>query len=176
MLKAQRASLVAALAAGCATTKSTTCPSQGERPGVSGNSALATSDCECSRETLADVLEARGITLEEIDHLRYVGTEQCCERGAVHEERDRETIEWIWFGIQTAEPYSYWVASGNIPVEIYLKGRTDPAITLYVNETDSTGLDGHPGRYMCHDLHDVVLNALSKSTGRAPSATAEPPN
>jgi hypothetical protein len=100
-----------------------------------------------------------GITKSKIAYLRFVGDESSQTMGRTHYERD---VEWIWDEMfRTAEPYKYWVASGNRIVEIYVKGNdTDPAARLRVNETDRTEIEGVPGSYIANGFERLIISRL----------------
>jgi len=120
--------------------------------------------------TLADALTRIGITPKKIEYLRFVGDEHSQTMGRTHYVRD---VSWIWDHMfRTAEPYKYWVASGNRVVEIYVKGRpNEPAATLRVNETDRTEIDGIPGSYIANGFEQLVMHGLRRG-GQAKSSDA----
>ncbi len=103
-----------------------------------------------------------------------MGDESSYTSGLAVVESDAATIQWIWNRMfETAEPYHYWVPSGNRTIEIYVRDKREVAATLHVNETDATRLDGHDDSYMCHGLEDLVLRRLHDSRSRS-SGTPTP--
>ena len=110
-------------------------------------------------ETLASVLETRGIAPQTISHFRFVGDENSHTSGRTAIDTD---VSWIWDRmIATAEPYNYWLPSGYRRVEIFTRGQQQPAAVLYVNETDATHIEGDARRFMCHGLEDLAIHLLS---------------
>jgi hypothetical protein len=111
------------------------------------------------QHTLATVLRKRGVTPETITHFRFIGDEHSYTSGRVATDTN---ATWIWDRmIQTAEPYSFWEASGNRRVEVYTRGGQQPAAVLLVNATDATSVAGDDRRFMCHGLHDLAMRLLS---------------
>jgi hypothetical protein len=116
--------------------------------------------------TLAKVLRQRGVAPEIISYLRFIGDESSFTTGRL--ATNTTDTAWIWDRmIETAEPYVYWQASGYRRIEIYTHAGPQPAVTLYVNETDATSVAGDGHRFMCHGLHDLAMRLLS------PPQTAE---
>ena len=110
--------------------------------------------------TMAGALKALGITLEKIDHVKLVGDES---GGTLGLSKIMKIDDWFWMRyFETAEPYKYWVPSGNRPLEIYVKGDSKPKATIYINETDGCTADGDPRelRYMCRGLHDWFMDNI----------------
>ncbi len=118
----------------------------------------------CAVSSLAKELRKHGIHLDTIASVKYVGDESSGTGGVEVIERDREEIAWLWQHFEHAEPYAFWVASGNRRVEIYLHGEIAPATTLFVNETDSTSARGIPGRFMCHGCEELIYRRLCEKT------------
>ena len=119
------------------------------------------------QQTLATVLQERGVTPETITHFRFIGDEHSYTSGRVATDTN---AAWIWDRmIRTAEPYSFWEASGNRRVEVFTRGSQQPAAVLLVNATDATSVAGDDRRFMCHGLHDLAMRLLS------PTQTAQTP-
>jgi hypothetical protein len=111
--------------------------------------------------TLAKVLRERGVSPESVTHFRFVGDESSRTSGRVAVDTN---ATWIWERmLETAEPYSFWVSSGYRRVEIYIRGSTQPAAILFVNETDATNLEGDSRRFMCHGLSDFAVHLLTQT-------------
>ena len=122
--------------------------------------------------TMAGALKALGVSLEQIDYLKLVGDESSMTTGL---SRKVEIDEWFWDRyFETAEPYKYWVASGNRRLEIYLKGEAKPKTTIYINETDGCTAEGDKRelRYMCHGLHDWFMANLDPEPNKAQQGVA----
>lgn len=114
--------------------------------------------------TMAGALKALGVTFEKIDHVKLIGDESSMTTGL---SREIKIDEWFWERyFETAEPYKYWVSSGNRRLEVYLKGESKPKTTIYINETDSCGAEGDPRKltYMCHGLHRWFMANLKPET------------
>ncbi len=110
--------------------------------------------------TIADMLRKKGVYLDKISHFEFIGDESSFTYGRV-ETTDKEEIEWVWSMIfEHAEPYSFWVSSGNRCMNIYLKSQKEPAAKLFVNETEATSIEGVNGRFMCHGLEEYILSKL----------------
>ena len=120
-------------------------------------------------------MKALGVSLDKIDYLKLVGDESSMTTGL---SRKFEIDEWFWDRyFETAEPYKYWVSSGNRRLEIYLKGESKPKTTIYINETDSCTVDGDPRelRYMCHGLERWFMATLVPESKTAEQAgTGQP--
>jgi hypothetical protein len=117
-------------------------------------------------QTLATVLIERGLRPSLISHFRFIGDENSYTYGRVASVTN-DTL-WIWSRmIETAEPYSFWEASGSRRVEIYTRGNQQPAAVLLVNATDATSVSGDSRRFMCHGLHELAMRLLSP-TGNPP--------
>lgn len=117
--------------------------------------------------TMETALNALGITLEKIDYVRLVGDEGS---GTSGQSKKVKIDDWFWDRyFVNAEPYKFWLSSGDRKLEIYLKGETKPKATILINETDSCSVDGDPRklRYMCHGLNQWFLDEIGKK------ATAE---
>jgi hypothetical protein len=114
--------------------------------------------------TMAGALKALGISYEKIDHLKLVGDESS---GTIGLSREIKIDDWFWDRyFETAEPYKYWVPSGNRRLEVHLKGETKPKTTIYINETDRCSADGDPRKltYMCHGLHRWFMANIKPET------------
>jgi hypothetical protein len=125
--------------------------------------------------TMASALKALGITLDKIEYLKLVGDESSMTTGL---SRAVKIDEWFWDRyFETAEPYKYWVSSGNRRLEVYLKGESTPKTTIYINETDSCTADGDPRdlRYMCHGLHRWFMSNLDSKPNKAEQGGAANP-
>lgn len=110
--------------------------------------------------TLATVLRERGISPESLSHFRFIGDEHSYTSGRVASETN--AAAWIWDKmIETAEPYSFWEASGYRRVEVFTRSGRQPAVVLLVNTTDATSVAGDDRRFMCHGLHDLAMRLLS---------------
>ena len=113
--------------------------------------------------TLAKALEKRGVRPEDISQLCLVGDEASVGSNIKVVVTDKDEIEWLWSSmVSTAEPYSHWVASGDRILQVYTGGGKQLATTLFVNETDATHVDGIDGRFMCHGLHDYIMDKFEK--------------
>ncbi|MFK7850571.1 MAG: hypothetical protein AB8D78_06290 [Akkermansiaceae bacterium] len=113
--------------------------------------------------TMEGALNALGITLDKIDYIILKGNEGS---GAGGLTRKVKIDQWFWDTyFQRAEPYKFWVASGNHELEIYLKGESKAKATIYINETDSCSVEGDPKklRYMCHGLESWVVMQLKEN-------------
>jgi hypothetical protein len=118
-----------------------------------------TQETSAQRATLATVLQSRGISPESITHFRFIGDEHSYTQGRVATDTN---VTWIWDRmIRTAEPYSFWEASGNRRVEVFTRTGHQPAVVLLVNTTDATSVAGDDRRFMCHGLHDLAMHLLS---------------
>jgi hypothetical protein len=112
------------------------------------------------RLTLATVLRQRGLGPETITHFRFIGDEHSHTTGRVAVDTN---VAWIWDRmIATAEPYSFWEASGNRRVEVFRRGADQAAVVLLVNATDATAVAGDERRFMCHGLHELAVDLLSQ--------------
>jgi hypothetical protein len=114
--------------------------------------------------TMAGALKALGVSLDKIDYLKLVGDEST---GTIGLTRKFQIDELFWDRyFETAEPYKFWVSSGNRRLEIYLKGESEPKTTIFINETDSCMAEGDPRdlRYMCHGLHRWFTATLDPET------------
>jgi hypothetical protein len=119
------------------------------------------------QQTLATVLRERGVMPEAVTHFRFIGDENSYTSGRVATDTN---AAWIWDRmIRTAEPYSFWEASGNRQVEVFTRGSQQPSAVLLVNATDATSVAGDGRRFMCHGLHDLAMHLLS------PTRTAQTP-
>jgi hypothetical protein len=110
--------------------------------------------------TLAKVLRQRGVSPESIAYMRFIGDESSYSTGQV--ATNSADVAWIWDRmIETAEPYAFWESSGFRRVEVYTHDGSQPAIMLHVNATDATSIAGDGRSFMCHGLHDLVVQHLS---------------
>lgn len=108
--------------------------------------------------TLAEALKEKGVSLEQIAYVKYIGDGHSGTEGKVAVEED---VSWMWDTmIETAEPYKYWLPSGFRRLEIYLKGDGIPDAVLLVNETDATHLENEDMSYMCRGLEKHAKNML----------------
>lgn len=125
--------------------------------------------------TMAGALKALGVSLNKIDYLKLVGDESSMTTGL---SKKVKIDEWFWDRyFETAEPYKYWVSSGNRRLEIYLKGESKPKTTVFINETDGCTAEGDPRelRYMCHGLHRWFMANLDPEPKKAEQAGAGQP-
>ena len=116
---------------------------------------------------MAGALKALGVSLDKIDYLKLVGDESSMTTG--HSKKVQiDELFWDRY-FETAEPYKYWVSSGNRRLEIYLKGELKPKTTIYINETDSCTADGDPRdlRYMCRGLERWFIDTLVPESKKA---------
>ena len=110
--------------------------------------------------TLATVLRERGVSPGSITHFRFIGDEHSFTSGRVAIDNN---AAWIWDRmIETAQPYSFWEASGNRRVEVFSQGGDQPVAALLVNATDATSVVGDDRRFMCHGLHELAMHLLSQ--------------
>ena len=117
--------------------------------------------------TMAGALKALGVSLDKIDYLKLVGDESSMTTG-LSQKVEVDELFWDRY-FETAEPYKYWLSSGNRRLEIYLKGESKPKTTIYINETDSCTADGDPRdlRYMCRGLHSWFMATLDPESKKA---------
>ncbi len=113
---------------------------------------------------MAGALKSLGITLNKIDYVKLVGDESSMTTGLSKKMKIDERFWDRYF--ETAEPYKYWVSSGNRRLEIYLKGEIKPKTVIYINETDGCTAvgDARELRYMCHGLHRWFMANLNPKT------------
>lgn len=117
--------------------------------------------------TLARQLEKIGLTQENCVRMVAKGDESSLTSGLSAELEDPT---FIWDRMfRTAEPYTWWEASGNRTLELYQKGSNSPTAILLVNATDRTTIKGMRGAYMCRDLENTIMQSL-KIKGVQPSA------
>jgi hypothetical protein len=127
--------------------------------------------------TIVDILKKKGISLELISHIILLGDESSYTSGTKVEIKNKEEIKWLWTQIfEHAEPYAFWVSSGNRRMNIYIKGKSTVAAKLFINETDSTGINDVDGRFMCHGLEEYIMKKLEnkKDSSNSDSAVAKP--
>jgi hypothetical protein len=128
--------------------------------------------------TMAGALEALGVTLDKIDYLQLVGDESGGTPG-LSKKTGIDQEFWNRY-FERAEPYKFWVPSGNRRLEIYLKGESKPKTTIYINETDSCTAEGDLRglRYMCWGLHqwfEETLDVPKANAAVASTALPVPP-
>ena len=115
--------------------------------------------------TIADILKKKGISLESISRIVLLGDESSHTSDIKVEVKNKEEIKWLWTQIfEHAEPYAFWVSSGNRNMDIYIKGKGTVAAKLFINETDSTRINGVDGRFMCHGLEEYIMNKLENKS------------
>ena len=127
--------------------------------------------------TVADILKKKGVSLESISHIVLIGDESSYTSGIKVEVKNKEEIKWLWTQIfEHAEPYAFWVSSGNRRMDLYIEGRSTVATKLFINETDGTEIDGVDGRFMCHGLEEYIMKKLEnkKDSSNSDSAIAKP--
>jgi len=117
--------------------------------------------------TLSAKLVERGVSLKTLKRIRLIGDESSGTSGLYVDIEEKGELEYIWIDyLTTAEPYKYWLPSGNRYAEIYVGNNKEPAELLRVNETDRTELVGHPVTFMCRGFHDYILHTLKKNGER----------
>jgi len=113
-------------------------------------------------QTLEKHLNSLGITKQNCSLMTAKGNEHTSTAG-VQVTFNPDEISFIWDAMfRTAEPYTYWEASGNIQVELRYSHNTKTNILLYVNATDRTTIDGERGAYICRGLNKLLIQKLNK--------------
>lgn len=124
---------------------------------------------------MAGALKALGVTLDKIAYLKLVGDESSMTTGLTRKVKIDDLFWDRYF--ETAEPYKYWLSSGNRRLEVYLHGESKPRTTIFINETDSCSVAGDPRelRYMCRGLERWFMATLDPKPNKAEQVGAGQP-
>ena len=72
-------------------------------------------------------------------------------------------IQEIWDSIYQSRPHGLWYASGYRRADFHVDQNTDPAVTLWINASDSSFLDGHSdSRFRCPKLDAFAMTLLQE--------------
>jgi hypothetical protein len=105
-------------------------------------------------------LASLDVTSKSVTKIIIVGNEHSYTSGITVTIENRIIIEKIFSFFKDAAQYNHWVASGFRKVQIFTKSSTDPAVVLYVNETDLTRLENDQVGYRCKGLERYLGSLL----------------
>lgn len=123
----------------------------------------------CASPSLVHDLKARDITYLNTKKLVIRGSQADVGADVVVELASPFIIQTIWDMIYLSRPYHLWYMSGYRILELYTsEDATVPDVTLLVNESDKTQIEGkdHDDGYRCPGLNTYLMEFLKNEYER----------
>jgi len=108
-------------------------------------------------------MKQQGITHHNTGKIVLTGSEADVGPNVKVEIEEQFLIQEIWDSIFQSRPYGVWCACGYRRADFYTYPDRDPVATLWINETDTSHLDGqNKTRFRCPKLHALVMKLLQE--------------
>ena len=127
--------------------------------------------CGCAAPSLVRQMKQHGITHHNTDRIVLTGSDADVGPNIKVDIREQFLIQEIWDSIYQSRPHAHWDASGYRRADFYTYPDRDPVVTLWINASDASHLDGQNGtRFRCPKLHTLVMKLLQKEYDRQQNA------
>ena len=115
----------------------------------------------CSEPELVRKMEAQGASYLTTGKIVVEGSE--ADYGPIRIEiAEPVEIQKVWDTIFLSRPYQVWFASGYRRVEFYrFQNDQTPLLTLYVNASGASHIDGASKRHRCPGLDEMLMGWLA---------------
>ena len=129
----------------------------------------------CAKNGLVENMQSHGITHEITGKIVLRGSEPDVGSKIIVPIREQFIIQEIWDSIYQSRPYSVWYASGYRHLDFYNnENDSKPILTLLVNESGATHIQGTDKRFRCPGLEQYVMNLLTEEYKKQKGEQSEP--
>lgn len=116
-------------------------------------------------------MKRRGITHHNTGKIVLTGSEADVGPDITVEIEEQFLIQEIWDSIGQSRPHGLWYSSGYRQADFYVDQDAGPAVTLWINASDASFLDGQSKtRFRCPKLHALVMELLQQEHDRRQNA------
>jgi len=108
-------------------------------------------------------MKRHGISYHNTGKIVLAGSEADVGPNVKVEIEEQFLIQEIWDSIYQSRPHGLWYASGYRRADFYIDRNADPVLTLWINASDASHLDGqNETRFRCPKLHAFVMKLLQE--------------
>lgn len=127
--------------------------------------------CGCASPSLVRQMKKCGVTHHNTGKIVLTGSEADVGSNTKVAIEEQFIIQEIWDSIYQSRPHGSWCASGYLRADFYVDQNDEPAVTLWINVSDSSFLDGQSkSRFRCPKLHAFVMKLLQEEYDRKQKA------
>jgi len=128
--------------------------------------------CGCASPSLVRQMKQHGITDDNTGRIVLTGSEADVGPTIKVDIEEQFLIQEIWDSIYQSRPHGLWYASGHRRADFYTYPDRDPVVTLWINASDASHLDGqNDTRFRCPKLHALVMKLLQEEHDRRQKAS-----
>ncbi len=119
--------------------------------------------CGCAPPSLVRQMKRHGIAHHNTGRIVLTGSEADVGSSIKVDIEEQFLIQEIWDTIYESRPHGLWYASGYRRADFYTYPDGDPVVTLWINASDASHLDGQSEtRFRCPKLHALVMKRLQE--------------